>query len=321
MVPLVALLTVLGFAMPARAQTRSIAVLQPDGELFRAISLGLSPWGIRTIRSDAPIPARSQPEAVEVASRLARQLEVEALVWVTSLGQGSLLWVFDVGTGDVTTRLLPETPPFDSAAAAAVALSVKTVLRTSVVAPPDERFGAQAATPTFEPIMAVEAGAGAHWLGEEQVDIRGRFVGVLWFPALRRLGLSVEASLGPGARVEHAAYNGRYRELTLGAKLRLRALNLPSFTAFVALGGAAHWATLSGTLLADARGSSVERLNGSVDLEAAVAVRLWSRIYLGASAGAAYFPTYRRYLVNGEPVFAPWPLTTSLSGYCGAELF
>src|SRR6187455_2733000 len=98
---------------------RRIVVLQPDEELLRAVGLSLSAWGIETTQSDATPPEPSQPEAVQAASRLARELGVEAVVWVSSADQGSLLWVFDARAGDVTTRLLTETPPFDSAGAAA----------------------------------------------------------------------------------------------------------------------------------------------------------------------------------------------------------
>jgi hypothetical protein len=318
---LVAFIAVLCSAMAARAYTGSVAVLQADNELLRAISLALSPWGIETIGSDAPFPERSQPEAVQVAARLARELGVEALVWVTSLKQGSLLWVFDVRTGDVTTRMLTETPPFDSAAAAAVALSVKTVLRASVVAPPEERFGAQVTAPMLDRISAVEVGAGGHWLGDRQLDFRVGIAGVLWLPAFRRLGLAVAGSTGPGFRIDDVAYRGRYRELVVGAKLRFLAVHLPAWSAAVALGGALHWTTLTGRLLVDSKNSNVDRLNGSVNLETLFSFKLSSRLYFGASLGAAYFPAYRRYLVRGRPVFAPLPFTTNLTGYCGAEPF
>src|SRR5687768_10143644 len=170
LVTALAVLAVLGFAMTAWADPRRVAVLRADHELLRAVSLALSPWGIETIGSDAALPKSSQPEAVQAASRLARQLRVEAIVWITSMEDGSLLWVFDLRTGDVTARVLPETPPFDGAAAAAVALSVKTVLRSSVVAPPEERFGAPSTSPRTDRILAAEIGAGGHWVGEGEVD-------------------------------------------------------------------------------------------------------------------------------------------------------
>lgn len=318
---LVIALAVLGFARTAWAEQRRVAVLQPDHELLRAVSLALSPWGIETIGSDAALPKSSQPEAVQVASRLARQLGVEAVVWITSLNNGSLLWVFDLRTGDVTVRVLPEMPPFDSAAAAAVALSVKTVLRSSVVAPPEERFGAPSTSPNVDPISAGEIGAGGHWVGEGEVDFRVELAGVLWLPAARRLGLSLEVSSGPGLQIDHPDYSGRYQEFVAGAKARFRLVYLQDFSVAVALGGAAHWATLRGTVAADSRESNADRLNGSIDFETSVNFNVSSGVYLGTSLGTAYFPAYRRYLVSGEPVFAPWPLVANFSGYLGVELF
>ena len=318
---LVSALAVFGFAMTAWADQRRVAVLRPDHELLRAVSLALSPWGIETIGSDAALPKSSQPEAVQVASRLARQLGVEAIVWITSLKDGSLLWVFDLRTGDVTARILPETPPFDSAAAAAVALSVKTVLRSSVVAPPEERFGAPSTSPRTDRISAAEIGAGGHWVGEGEVDFRIELAGVLWFAAARRVGLSLEVSSGPGLQIDHPDYSGSYRELVAGAKARFRLVHLQDFSVAVALGGAAHWAMLRGTLAADSRESNVDRLNGSLDFETSVNFEVSNGVYLGTSLGTVYFPAYRRYLVSGQSVFAPWPLVANFSGYVGVELF
>jgi hypothetical protein len=299
---------------------RRIAVLRPDDELYRAISLSLSPWGVDTRKSDATPPAPSQPEAVQMASRLARELDVEAVVWVTSAERGSLLWVFDARAGDVTTRMLAEAPPFDSAAAASVALSVKTVLRSSAVAPPAERFGA-------EPIMgnrgvfALEFGALVNWLDERKLEPRIELAGTAWFALERRLGVGAEFSSGPGVRVEEPAYSGRYREFIAGAKARFRPIHEPGLSAALALGSALHWTRLEGTIVDGSVPSSVSRLSASLDLETSLAVMLGRRSYLGASMGVAYFPAYRRYLVEGTPVFSPWRLVPSLGVHFGVEAF
>lgn len=309
------------FVLVARTNQQRIAVLQLDEELVRAVSLALEPWGLQTTPSEAPLPPASQPEAVEAASRLARQLEVEALVWVTRLQRGSLLWVYDVRTGDVTTRLLAESPPFDSAAAAAVALTVKTVLRASEVAPPEERFGAQ--TPPEPPnrSLSVELGGDGYWIASGDLAFSARLAGVLWFGAGRRFGLSLEAASGPGFRVEDSDYEGRYRELVVGGKARLRLAEAPGLSTILALGGSAHWTRLEGTLTGGLGDSDAQRVNASIDAEALVNFHLTSRLYLGIGLGAAYFPTYQRYLVRGKPVLSPWPLSPSLTGYCGVELF
>jgi len=318
---LAAFVAVLLVAMTAWADQRRVAVLQPDPQLRRAISLALSPWGLETIPISAALPRSSQPEAVEGASILAARLDVEAVVWTTRLEQGSLLWVFDVSTGDVTTRKLSETPPFDGASAAAVALSVKTVLRASVIAPPDERFGSQQAEPRDHRVSAIELGGGGHWVSEDELDFRLELAGIWWFSVARRFGMSLKLASGPGLQIDHAAYEGRYREAAVGAQALFRVVDVPGFSTVIGVGGGAHWAMLRGTVVASARNTDVDRVNGSVELETALNFRLSDRVYLGASVGAAYFPAYRRYLVDGESIFAPWPLAANLTGHCGIELF
>lgn len=318
---LLAAMVLLSAAWAAGADPPRVVVLQPDDELLRAISLSLSPWGVQTAGSDAPPPQSTQPEAVQTASRIARRLGVDAVVWVSSTEHGSLLWVFDSRTGEIATRMLAETPPFDGAAAAAVALSVKTVLRASVVAPPGERFGVEPATPPKERISALEIGAGGHWAGGSQVELRVELAGVVWLAAARRLGLSAELSSGPGLTVTDTSFSGRYREIVAGGKAHFRFLRGAWSSAQVSLGGAAHWSTLDGTLVAGSLGRHVTRLTGSLDVETSVNIDVGSGTYVGASLGAAYFPTYQRYLVEGRPVFSPWPLTTTLAGYWGVELF
>ncbi len=311
-------------SVAAEGQHR-IVVLGSDEELFRAISLSLSPWNVETIRSEVAPPPPSQPEAVEGASELARQLGVGAVVWVSRAERGSLVWVFDARTGDVTTRILAETPPFDSSAAAAVALSVKTVLRSSVVAPPAERFGARLPPvpiepPRAEPIFALELGASGHWVAEGQAEVRATLGQVAWVAAGRRFGVSLEWSYGPGLSIDEAGFRGRYREIVAGGGARFRWLHEPDVSAAVALGGAVHWARLEGTLVESSLERTVNRVNASLDVEANVDVH-FGRFYVGALLGAAYTPTYQRYLVEGAPVFSPWPVVVSLGGYGGVELF
>jgi hypothetical protein len=299
-----------------------IAVLQPDDELLRAISIALSPWSVDTTSSDLAVPGSSQPAAVQTASRLAEQLGVDALVWLTPTEQGSLLWVFD-NRGDVTTRALPQAPPFDSAAAAAVALSVKTILRSSVVAPQDERSEAPASSERAEHTAAMEIGTGVRWLDERELEFRIELAAVLWLQKARRVGTSLELSWGPGVQIDDSSYRGRYREFAAGAKARARVLDFKRLSVIVSLGAAARWATLEGTANASAgpSASSVKRLNASIDLQTSLNLRLTKSTYLGASLAASYLPAYQRYLVEGRPIFSPWPVTASLTGYCGVDLF
>ncbi|HEX6764759.1 MAG TPA: hypothetical protein VF103_04760, partial [Polyangiaceae bacterium] len=252
---------------------------------------------------------------------LARKLGAEAVVWVTGAERGSLLWVFDARAGNVTTRLLSESPPFDSAAAASVALTVKTVLRSSVVAPPAERFGAPRPPPPEARVFLLELGTGLNWIDDETLQPRFELAMTTWIAARRRLGLSMALSSALAVRIEDARYRGDYDETAAGGKARFRMLHGPTFWSSLALGGAVHWAKLEGTLAESSLHTSVSRLNGSLDFETSINARLGSGIYLGASLGVSYFPTYQRYLVEGVPVFSPWPVVPSLRVHLGVEPF
>jgi hypothetical protein len=318
---LAALVVVFCLSSAAQAEHQRVAVLGSDAELARAISLALSPWGLETTSSAARAPGPSQPGAVREATLLAERLEVDALIWLTPADGGSLLWVLDVDTGDVTTRLVPQTSPFDGAGAAAVALSVKTVLRASAIAPPNERFGSSTRSRTPQVVFALEGGALVHWMGEHAVEPRAQLEGVLWHSTARRLGLSLHLASGPGLQVDAAAFRGRYRELTLGGSARVGLWRGSVVSTSVAAGGSARWTTLEGTLTSNARAAQAQRLNASVDLRAVTDFRVSDRVYLGVAIGGAYLPRYRRYLVLGEPVFGAWPFSASLAAHCGVELF
>ena len=326
------LLVLLLGARGAAATQPRIAVLQPDEELLRAVSLALSAWGLQTLRSDASFPSSTLPEAVRLASHLAQQLEVEALVWVTRLEQGSLIWVFDAATGDMTMRRLPESSPFDSAAAAAVALSVKTALRSTAVAPPSERLVSRDGLPTERAetqhtslqanrAATVELGAVGHWFARDALALELRLAGSLWFRTERDLGLSLGASWSPGLAIESPAYRGRYRDFNAFGRACYRPIQTSIVVTTVALGGALHWTALDGTLISDGSERGVQRVSASVDLEASIATSLSGPFYLGAVFGGSYLPAYPRYLVAGEPIFSPAQVTAYLGAFSGVALF
>jgi len=312
---------VTAFATAAGAGPRRIAVLEPDDELVRAITLSLSPWDVETTRSDATPPELSDPAAVERATRLARRLQVEAVIWISRTEQATLLWVFDAATGNVTARMLAEAPPFDGAAAAAVALSVKTALRTSSIAPPAERFGAEIAPATAHHALAFELGGAGHWISEQALEARFELGAVAWLLLERRLGVALELSAGPGVSVGDERFRGRYRELGAGGELRLRLLGAPPLSAALSFGGALHWTRLEGTLTASTLHRDVTRRSAALDAEALLNVDVGGGAYFGVSAGLTYSPAYRRYLVEGTPVFSPWPLAPNLAGHIGVGLF
>jgi hypothetical protein len=306
------------------AAERRIAVLRADAELNRAIALSLSPWGVDTLNSDAALPESSLPQALWQAVKLAGQLRVDAVVWVSTSQDGSVLWVYDTRTDKITTRALEDAPPFESSRAAAIALSVKTVLRASVVAPPAERFGASPSPPPpprKAERLALETGVDARLLAAGKVEPRLSLGGVLWLTRGPWLGIGLAFSEGPGVRVHTPSYRGTYSERSLGSSLQARWLDGPRLRVATLLGVSALAAVLEGNLSQDASHSEVRRWNWSLDAGTRLDVKLGGGAYVGVGVQASYLAAYQRYLVRGAPVFSVWPVAFAMGGHCGVDVF
>src|SRR5581483_9342746 len=78
-----------------------------------------------------------------------------AVAWVTTTpARQSLLWLYDAQTDQMTVRSLSVSPPFGEASAAAVALTLKTLLRSTAIAPEAERPSPEVGTATAAPTSA-----------------------------------------------------------------------------------------------------------------------------------------------------------------------
>ncbi len=122
-----------------------VVVLSGHPTLDRAVRMSLAPWSMRLEVVDARSPGSSMPISAVRARVLAHELGADALVWISESADGAALWVHDARTGNVTARAAP-TPPFDMPTAAALALSVKTVLRVAGLAPAEADDDAEEAT-------------------------------------------------------------------------------------------------------------------------------------------------------------------------------
>ena len=111
----------------ARGAGRRVALVNGDPELQRALALALAAWDVETVPLDLQLSEEPEPAARALAADLALRLQLEGVVWVSPAPQGSRLAVFDSHTGELTVRDLPEVPPFSSATAASLALSVTAI--------------------------------------------------------------------------------------------------------------------------------------------------------------------------------------------------
>jgi hypothetical protein len=123
---------------------RAVLVIGGGAQFREAMSVALSPWQLRVVPLESAPPRPVMPRAADEARVLAQQWGATGLVWVAMEQNEPSLWVYDASTDQVVTRKIATAPPFDAPTAAAAALSVKTLLRASTVAPVQERLGAGA---------------------------------------------------------------------------------------------------------------------------------------------------------------------------------
>ena len=108
-------------------------MVDPDPRVFAAVNVALSPWSLHVIRVGGPLPQADVVAATSAAKVLAENEHAGAVLWVAppSGSQVLSLWLYDAQTAQLVVRPLTVAAPFDDAAAAAIALSVKTIMRGS----------------------------------------------------------------------------------------------------------------------------------------------------------------------------------------------
>jgi hypothetical protein len=327
----------------AQGAGRRVAILHGDPELQRALALMLAAWDVESLSLNARLSGELDAEARAQAAELARSLHLEGIVWVSPTLQGSRLGVFDAHTGELTLRDLPERPPFTSATAASLALSVKTALRPSVEhssdqpppSPPasspqlqkSEHTVREPPGPRERPVpslssarFSLRALLGVGWVAENKVEARWGMATTLWLGPRRNLGAALRLSAGTGVDVDTPQLTGRYRDLALGLGGEWRWLNAGAVSSAFGVGAALRAATLQGTL-SDGSNIAVVRYNPGVDASFRLDVRVAGRWFVGLDVSTCLFVSHQRFLVEGRPVFAPFRLSPSLGASLGIALF
>lgn len=322
-------------ALPAWGAQRRVALIDGDAELLRALSLALSAWDVATIPVSESVPASSQPDAMREAAQLVARLQVDGIVWTSETAEGSLLWVYDAATGQITARALTERSPFSSATAAGLALSVKTALRPSVEPPPAPAAttapAATAPTAAQAPLaptppepgparVLLRAGLDAQVLSEHLTRAWFSLGSVVWLGAHRRVGAGLRLGLGPELAITGPRFSGHFRELSFGPVAEFRLLSWRRFVGSAFIAGAAHASFLDGTLSRDGARVEAKRYTVSVDAGAQFEMAVVGGVLVGVNAQAAYFTKYQRYLVEGRAVFAPWRVSPAAGAHLALEL-
>jgi hypothetical protein len=303
------------------ARNHRLALMASDSELIRSVSIALTPWGVETLVLDVSPPGSSPSHAARLAADLARERDVDAVVWTSVSDRGSVLWVYDAASGDLRTRLFDGTSPLPSPVAASVALSLKTILRTTVVAPEAERFGATSEARPSRPPLVLEAGGELRAFAASSLEARFALGALAWIrPPPGAIGVAFEVAMGPGVKVATSEFSGRFRDLGLGPSVRWQFLSNRWWIAAASAGPTGHFTALDGALLPAEIPVSPTRFNVSLDAGARIDFRLSQGLRAGIGAKASYLPFYRRYLVNGSPILELWPLAAEAGVRVGVDL-
>jgi hypothetical protein len=305
----------LSVASNVRAEERRVAIIDVDPSVGDAVVISLSPYGVAVVRVPGPAPDPNAPDAAGRGGQIAAEQGASAVVWMTPARDASehgWLWLYDAETLELTMRPLAVAPPFDAAGAAAIALSVKTALRSSglVAADPLPPPIAVPIAPTVtfvpeprplpppEPTRAFRletfVGARGPTGVPDTLEPRASLGASAWPSALHGwLGIGAAAQAGSGMDVNTNAFNGRFTLTSLVASLRLRGEVARWFALEFQAGPALILTSMTGNL--PNQRVSAQRFDGALDFGLVADVALSRRFFIGPVVNGLWLMRFQTY--------------------------
>ncbi len=300
----IAAIVCLAPAGAAAATSHRVAAVDPDPQVARALDVALSPWDVTLVEVQLESPGATMPIALERARAIARDASAEVVVWVSSADDGFAVWIYDAASDHASARKLDESPPFDGPTAAGVALSVKTLLRATAVAPPPERFGA----PTAELPWRIGLSVGAARRIDASSPLEPRF-GVQasgWSP---RWGALLDVESGPGWHPANAALTGTVTDTSFRLAV---GVHLPLSGAIAiepSVGAALHLVRLDAEVVPGASHVTVDRVDVAADPRVVLDLSLLGgRLHVAPWAGVAVLSRWQRFEVHDVVVLELAPV-------------
>lgn len=297
---------------PAAAER--LALVSSDLELERATVTVLAPWGVEVVAVTDQDLAQRMPLALDQVEGLARARAAGAVAWISAApGEQATLWLYDAASGRAMTLRLPTAPPFDPPTAAGVALTLKTLLRYSQVAPTAERY---AIPPPPPHRLGLEASAGVELRPAPAARSEARFgVTGLYRPWLgQSLAVALGVRAGPGFAIDSPDVVGRYRDTSISLGLRA-AVSLGHHLRLIpAAGMSVHIDGLSVTVPSDQASASSDQLNPALDAGLGLEVEVLSHLRLSLMVGGDLRLRRQRFLVGDREVFDIPAFATQLGG-------
>jgi hypothetical protein len=289
-------------ARAAEAASHRVAAVHPDPELVHALEVALLPWDVAVVSTDMEGPGATMPMAIDRARAIARSAGADVIVWVSEADDRYALWIYDVESDHASARSLVASPPFEATTAAAVALAVKALLRTTVVAPPPERFGAVMREPEW--LVGVDLGAVMRFGGSSNVEGRASLGTSFWPRRAAPWGIVFQVDAGTGVSTSNPVFSGTFRDsaLRVGVGALVPFERVFEFESFV--GGGAHLVTLDGLLKLDGAKVEKSRVDGAVESRIGLGIRfLDGRLRLEPWIGVTVLTRWQRFQVHQETAF------------------
>ena len=316
-IALAAVLGVLGVPCRGHAQPtpRTVVLASNDAELAAALRSTLAPWDLVVIVVEDEELGGTMPAAADRGRELAERNGSIAAAWISVLADGAAVWVYDRASEEVNARRLASFPPYDEVTAAAVALSIKTLLLHTAAAPePAESLesaesGPEAAAsaelpPPVPAVARLELSGGLRALGTVPLDAEPRLgLGLTFRPSAVPLvvGLRARSSLS-GIRVEGTGYFGQWLTFDIHAVLATAfGVGGPVDVGFgVELG--ASVALLEGSLTGERTGLLDADPTGRAFAE--IGALLLPFLHLALRVALFLTPRSRSFVVGPSPVFS-----------------
>jgi hypothetical protein len=332
------LLTALAIAPTARAEPPRIATLEQDPALTHSIGVALASWSAEVVPVRAERPGPDMTDAISSADRIARDATASALLWIARGGGAAesscSLWVYDPRTRQITVRPLADCPPYDDATSAAVALTVKTVLRDVLAstapapAEPVQRAPAHLApppppSPPPKHTARVEAYVAGRFPTHAADPVEARFgLEAAYFPLWFRGYAGVAASFDAGPSVDVSrpgVFTGTYSDVTTGVMVRGRIPLRTWLWLELGLGPGLHFTTLDGSSPSGDVLGHVNRTDVSLDVMVGVEAA-WKWLRVGPFLGTSFMLQSQRYFIDQDLVLDVPTAQLQLGLRLGVEL-
>lgn len=299
----------------AEGAKRKLLLVNTPRELERATQIALGPWDVEVRTTSAASLGATQPGATEGAHRLANEQRADVVTWYSQTEDGrSTIWIFDAQNENTYSRAYSSHVSEETAAA--VALSIKTLLRASPIAPEHERI---TVSETMHPAgrfrLGLDVGARTGFAVVSVPEATLRFD---WSPRALEDHFSVGLYGTVGLESETQASDRTLRTHGWGTGLYAGARTLVGPMVLGGRLGAGLFVTnLSEDLFGDQFNRVIPVLEGNVSFGAA----LGTRLEIGVRGGLVVALRPPSYFVGTEEAFRVGAMMPQWGGYLSTRIF